>query len=157
MELVGLLLPVDLWYYSVFDICTLPGYYTALSGSYVPTFWDNLSVPSSRVKKPSSSSWTSWLLRMVPIYCPETSVENNHSTARNVPVGRRSHLHRGGCLKSRTVCFFLTRAVHRCRTSTDGAARSAVLSSWVPCLKEIPSKKVDLCLHGVTSDSLVLW
>jgi hypothetical protein len=32
-------------------ICCLLGYYEALSGSYVPTFRGNVSVPSSRVKK----------------------------------------------------------------------------------------------------------
>jgi len=26
------------------------GYYTASSGNFLPTFWDNLSVPSSRYK-----------------------------------------------------------------------------------------------------------
>jgi hypothetical protein len=33
----------------VYEICAVLGYYTALSGSYVPTFLDNLLVPSSRV------------------------------------------------------------------------------------------------------------
>jgi hypothetical protein len=33
------------------EICALLGYYAALSASSVPTFRDNLSVPSSRVKK----------------------------------------------------------------------------------------------------------
>jgi hypothetical protein len=33
------------------EICALLGYYAALSGNSVPTFWDNLSVPFSRVKK----------------------------------------------------------------------------------------------------------
>jgi hypothetical protein len=33
------------------EICALLGYYTALSGSSVPTFRDNLSDPSSRAKK----------------------------------------------------------------------------------------------------------
>jgi hypothetical protein len=33
------------------EICGLLGYYAALSGSSVPTFRDNLSVPSLRVKK----------------------------------------------------------------------------------------------------------
>ena len=32
--------------------CALLGYYTACSVNYLPTFRDNLSVPSSRVKKP---------------------------------------------------------------------------------------------------------
>jgi hypothetical protein len=32
---------------------------------------------------------------------PETSVQNYHYTLRNIPEERRSHLHRGGSLKSR--------------------------------------------------------
>jgi len=32
------------------EICTLLGYYTAYIGKSLPTFWDNLSVPSSRSK-----------------------------------------------------------------------------------------------------------
>jgi len=31
--------------------CALLGHYAAYSGSYVPTFWVNLSLLSSRVKK----------------------------------------------------------------------------------------------------------
>jgi hypothetical protein len=37
--------------HDVDEICALLGYYIALSGSSVPTFRDNLSVPSPRVKK----------------------------------------------------------------------------------------------------------
>jgi hypothetical protein len=33
------------------EICALLGYYAALSGNSAPTCRDNLSVPSSRVKK----------------------------------------------------------------------------------------------------------
>jgi hypothetical protein len=33
------------------EVCALVGYYTALSGNPLPTFRDNVSVPSSRVKK----------------------------------------------------------------------------------------------------------
>jgi len=32
-----------------------------------------------------------WLLKMGPIYCPETSVNNYQSIPRNVPEERRSH------------------------------------------------------------------
>jgi hypothetical protein len=32
------------------EICGLLGYYTASCGNYLPTFRDNVSVPSSRVK-----------------------------------------------------------------------------------------------------------
>jgi hypothetical protein len=56
-----------------------------LSGSSVLTFWDNLSVPSSRVKKSKT-------LKMGPIGCPETSVLKYHSVLRNIPEERRSHI-----------------------------------------------------------------
>jgi len=36
--------------------CALLGYYAASSGNSLPTFWDNLSVPSSRDKNPRSKS-----------------------------------------------------------------------------------------------------
>jgi hypothetical protein len=38
------------------QICTLLGYYTSLSGSFLPTFRDNLSVPSSRFKNSKKKS-----------------------------------------------------------------------------------------------------
>jgi hypothetical protein len=38
---------------------------------------------------------------MGPIRCPETSVKDYHSTLSNIPEECRSHLHRGGSLKSR--------------------------------------------------------
>jgi hypothetical protein len=65
------------------DICALLEYYVALSGSSVPTFRDNLSVPSSRVKKSKKTG---------QIDCPETSLQNSHSTLRNIPEERRSRL-----------------------------------------------------------------
>jgi hypothetical protein len=67
------------------------GINAALSGSSVPTFWDNLSVLPSRVKILS--------LDLLPledgIDCSETSAQNCHSTLRNMP----DHLYRGGSLK----------------------------------------------------------
>jgi hypothetical protein len=42
-------------------------------------------------------------LKMVPICCPETPVINRHSTMRNIPEGRISHLHHGGSFKSDKV------------------------------------------------------
>jgi len=35
--------------------CTLLGCYTLCIGNSLPTFWDNLSVPTSRVKNPRRS------------------------------------------------------------------------------------------------------
>jgi len=37
---------------------------------------------------------------------PETSVNNYHSTPRNIPKESRSHVHRGGSLKSRILCIW---------------------------------------------------
>ena len=67
------------------EICALLGYYAALSGSSVPTFQENLSVPSSRVKKfflglPDR--------KMGPIGSPGTSIQNHRSTLRNIPEER---------------------------------------------------------------------
>jgi hypothetical protein len=35
---------------------TLLGYYTENGGNFLPTFWDNLSVPSSECKNPKGFS-----------------------------------------------------------------------------------------------------
>jgi hypothetical protein len=45
----------------------------------------------------------SWPVKMEPIRCPETSVNNYHTRPRNIPEERRSHQHRGGSLKSRLL------------------------------------------------------
>ena len=62
------------------EMRALLGYYAALCGSSVPTFRDNLSVPSSSV------------MTMDPTVCPETSVKKYHSTLRNIPEERRYQL-----------------------------------------------------------------
>jgi hypothetical protein len=62
------------------QICALLGYYTASSGSSVPTFRDNLSVPPSRIKKSKLG-----LLNMGRMGYLETSVQNYLSTLRDMP------------------------------------------------------------------------
>jgi len=54
--------------------CTLLGYYTACSGNFLRTFWDNLSVPSSSPSNP---------LKMGLIHCPKTSVINYYYSLCN--------------------------------------------------------------------------
>ena len=68
------------------------------------------NVTQRAVAIPSSSSsflscLDSWPLKMGPIGCPETSVRNCHFTLRDSPEQRRSHLFRGGSLKSHTIQF----------------------------------------------------
>jgi hypothetical protein len=43
---------------------------------------------------------------MGQIRCPETSVNNYHTTARNIPEERRSHQHGGRSLKSKKYYIF---------------------------------------------------
>ena len=89
---------------SASDICAVLGYYSAHSGNSLPTFRDNLSIPSSMVR--NLCSWKYWPLMMGPIGCPVTSVRNYHYTLRNIAEKHRSALHRRGSLKSRTVQVF---------------------------------------------------
>jgi hypothetical protein len=78
-------------------ICTVLGYYASSSGNPVPTFRNNVSVPSSRIKK----SRTSRSLKMGPTSCRETPVKYYHSELRNIPEESIDHQHGGGSLKSR--------------------------------------------------------
>jgi hypothetical protein len=71
------------------EICGLLGYYAVSCRNCLPTFRDNVSVPSSRVKSPSRKA------------CPETTLKNYHTTSRNTPEDRRFHQHHGGSLKSK--------------------------------------------------------
>ena len=68
-----------------FEICALLEYYTESCGNSLPTFRDNVSVPSLP-------------LNMGPISCSETSVKDYNSTLRNTPEERRSD--------SACVCVF---------------------------------------------------
>jgi hypothetical protein len=75
------------------EICALLRHYTASNFNSLPTFRDNVSVSSSRIK-------TFWTLKMRPICCPETSVKNYHWALCNAPEERRSHQHQEGSMKS---------------------------------------------------------
>jgi hypothetical protein len=48
-----------------------------LCGNCLPMFWDNISVSSSTGKSPRC-------LKMGPMHCSETSVNNNHTTTHNI-------------------------------------------------------------------------
>jgi hypothetical protein len=65
------------------EICALLGYYAASCSNCLPTFGDNVSVPFSRVKNPSRAL-DPCPVKMGPTRCPETSVNNYHTTARNI-------------------------------------------------------------------------
>jgi hypothetical protein len=72
----------------------------------------------------------SWPVKMGPICCAETSVNNYHTTPRNIPEERRCHLHRGGSLKSRLLsscwysCFLFCRSCVQVPSGTPQVCRS---------------------------------
>jgi hypothetical protein len=88
---------VSPWNRTLLENCALPSDYAASSGNFVPTFRDNLSVPSSGVKNPKREP-----LRMGPTGRPETSVRNHHYSLCNCVEEGSSLLLRDGSLKSRT-------------------------------------------------------
>jgi hypothetical protein len=47
-------------------------------------------------------------MKMGPTRCPETSVNNYHTTPCNYPKDHRLHQHRGGSLKSRLIMINVT-------------------------------------------------
>ena len=74
--------------HEVDENCALLGYYAASSGNFLPTFRDNLSRPSSRVKnrrirRRRGENLDSCPLKIGPIICRETSVRNYHGLLRN--------------------------------------------------------------------------
>ena len=69
------------------ESCVILRYYAASNSNFLPTFRDNLSVPSSGVNILDPSSWDRW-------------VRNCHYWLPNNPDQRSSHLLLGGSLKS---------------------------------------------------------
>jgi hypothetical protein len=77
-------------------------YYVARRCNSLPTFQDNLSVPSSMAHNPRSEL-DSEQLKMGPISCPKKLVWNYHYAVRSRPKEHSSDLLRGGKLKFRNL------------------------------------------------------
>ena len=99
--------------WSHFENCAFLRYYEASSGNSLPTFRDNLLVPSSRVKN-TRIFLDSWLLKMGPIDCPETSARNYHYSPRSSPEECSSQPLRGGSLKLCLVAFWHCMTYSQC-------------------------------------------
>jgi hypothetical protein len=82
----------------------LLGCYTASSGNSLPTFLDNLSVPSARVKNAIRAWYRNglesdyWRLKKGTMGRTETSVRNYHYWLRNSAEVGSFHLFRGETL-----------------------------------------------------------
>lgn len=82
------------FHHKVGEICALLGYYTVHSGNYLPTFQDNVLVPSRRIKKPWKGG--SFLLGFLDPWTgtdklSQKSVTNYHYMQHNAPEEHRSH------------------------------------------------------------------
>jgi hypothetical protein len=75
-------------------ISALLAYYAALSGTSVPTFRDSSDIYAAFCTDVSGQI-------IGPIFKGQAVQQNYHSTLCNIPEERRSHVHRGGSLKSR--------------------------------------------------------
>jgi hypothetical protein len=81
-----------------FRSALLGGFYAPQNSSFLPTFRDNQSLPSSGVKQ-SLKDGTDRLSQM--------SARHYQSTQRKIPPKeRRTHLHRGGSLKPRIAQLY---------------------------------------------------
>jgi len=117
------------------------GYCTALVGSQL--FQESFSIPLSRVRR-NNSSWTAWPLSSLTVWtlkmelldCPETSVSNYQAPLRYIAGGRRTPVHCGGSLKTKTdLLHFLwdqTCAFAKLRKSTSSFVMS-ICSSILLC------------------------
>ena len=84
------------------------------------------------------SSWIYLLSKIEPIGCPETSVRNYHSTLRNIPEERISHIYRAEAWNQKRVLYSVlpyTRPVDRRRRRTGCTGlRACWLPSWASLL-----------------------
>jgi hypothetical protein len=85
------------------DVCTLLRYYTAYSGNPTPTFWDILSVPTSRVKKFKRENIAPGMLTYTIFFYVTSSIvrflkTQNVSEAGSVSVFRQRSTLPGGSL-----------------------------------------------------------
>lgn len=103
----------------------------AYSSNSVPTFWDKLSFPFSKVKKSKT-------LEDGPLGCPEASVRNKHYTPRNIPEERRSRLLRSGSLQSHIfICNTVFSRSQKCQKL--GAAARDLWSYFHLNIKNTPT------------------
>jgi len=116
------------WHVTCFENRALLSYRAPDSSNFLPTFRDNLSIPSSGVKKPH--------------FCPQTSERNYQYSQSNNLEGSNFHLLRGASLKSRTV------AMLRVLKVSSGPRSSVVLEDWQRQMLHI--SRVPISIPGVS-------
>jgi hypothetical protein len=105
----------------------LLGCYAACIGYFLPTFRDNLSVPSSWVKNPKKV-FGFLTLEYRTDRLSRNVVKNNHYSLHNNPEERSSYIRRGGSLKSRNINYI--------GRNTSNARRINLAMNNAPCATE---------------------
>jgi hypothetical protein len=99
----------------------------------------------------------SWPVKMGPIHCPETSVNNYFTTPHNIPEERRSHQHCGGSLKSMSFCslsVFVSVAIKHFMRS-DTIIYEAASIKYYDCVS-LPCLSYVACNHIIFSSMACL-
>jgi hypothetical protein len=106
--------------------CALLWYYAAYSGNSLPTFRDNLWVPSSKVKKFKMN----WTFKMGQMSCLEITLRNYHYKLRNIPEERRYHSYTSIFI-GKFACVPKHHAT-KCYERWKNAPSACDLALWVP-------------------------
>jgi hypothetical protein len=129
------------------EICALLGHYSALSGSSVPPFRDNLSVPSSRVKKSDFFNLEDGTDRL------SRNAGNYQSTLRKIPEEQRPQscikLHIFMGQKPRESPVILHYVKHNTTANKRHSLRNCRKSIHWMALELLPPRKHCICnSHG---------
>jgi hypothetical protein len=94
----------------------------------------------------------SWPVKVGPIRCLETSVNNYHTTPRNIPEDRRANQHRGGSLKSKVlilgICARLARSEVLVTVTIKITVFWDVTSCWLAEIEGRLAQTYILCVLG---------
>jgi len=132
--------------------CALLGCYAANSGNFLPTFRDNLSVPSSGFKNFEILVLDSWSVKMGPICCAETSVRYDHYSLSDNQEKGSSHfwvLYTKSGSEAWQVAWSGTGLVQTKYNSAEGN-----LSFWSLPMEHVSACTQSLRLRGLCSSSL---
>ena len=102
----------------------LPGCYSSYVDSCLQTFWDSISVPSSRVRQSKT-------LEDGSIGCPETSVNSYQHAFRNISEDRERRLHRDRSVTFRTLHSLRTNCIDSNAVENQLEPQSAEENIWI--------------------------
>jgi hypothetical protein len=98
----------------------------------------------------------SWPLKIGPIRCPETSLNNYHTMTRNIPEERRSHQHGVGSLKSTKIYLPCNISFPMFICKSFGGSLKYILVLIILLLQHDPFLAHEQLSHGRPA-AFILW